>query len=256
MEEYVEAAIERGLSEICFADHIPLPDNFDADHRMSLKEMETYMDQIALVKRKYREISILVGIEADYIEGLERYYDKFLSSFPFDLVIMSIHFLKRWPRDQWVFEYKYNRTNIKEKYSDYFNAMVKGIKTGLFDIVGHMDLIKRPRFSVMYSNQRDVERVIKAASQAGMSIELNTSGLHKPINDLYPSLEIIELAIERGVPFIFSSDAHSPEEVGFCFDELLNYMFNYPGFKLATYQKRESTSQKLQQPVENENGMF
>lgn len=248
MEEYVEVALENGLTEICFADHIPLPNSFDADHRMSLKDMDTYIEQINILKRRYREISILLGIEADYIEGFEGYLEQFLSNYPFDLVIMAIHFLRRWPPGQWVFDFEYTRKTIQQRYKDYFNVMVKGIKTGLFDVVGHLDLIKRPRMTVIDTNHREVKQVLDAAHQAGMSIELNVSGLWKPINDIYPSLEILEMVAQKGVPIVMASDAHQPEHVGAYFDELLNHLFNYPGLKMASYQRRTRSVNRLVQP--------
>ena len=248
MEEYIESAIEKGISEICFADHIPFPDGFDSEHRMALEDMETYIEQINIMKRKYREISILIGIEADYMEGYENYYERFLDSFPFDLVIMSIHYIKKWSGNQWVFNYEYTRKTLKQKYRDYFNTMIRGIRTGLFDVVGHFDLVKRPGRSLLQTNNKEITEVLDTISKVGMTIELNTSGIRRPINDIYPSLEILELAIEKGIPIVFSSDAHQPEYVGYCFDELLNHLFNYTNFHVAQYNRRKLIVQKLAQP--------
>ena len=105
--EYVEKAILRGITEIAFTDHIPLPDNFDIAHRMALNEMESYARWIDHAKKKYPEIIIRFGIEADYYEGLEEYTEKFLSQFNFDIVIMSVHFLRHWPEGNWVFDYNF-----------------------------------------------------------------------------------------------------------------------------------------------------
>jgi histidinol-phosphatase (PHP family) len=218
---------------------------------MSLDQMEPYIEKISILKRRYREITILLGIEADYVEGYEEYLENFLSSYPFDLVIMSIHFIRRWPPGQWVFDFEYTKKTIRQRYKDYFSAMTKGIKTGLFDIVGHMDLIKRPGLSVLSTNQPEVKQVLDAVGQEGMSIELNVSGLWKPINDLYPSLDILEMVVAKGIPIVMSSDAHQPEYVGACFDELLNHLFNYPGIKMARYQRRKCTVNKLAQPEDH-----
>jgi len=239
MEQYVEAAIENGLSEICFTDHIPLPENFDPEHRMQIGELELYMNRIYECRSKYREISILSGIEADYIEGYEDYLEEFLKYFPFDLVIMSVHFIKKWGDKGWVFSYEYTADNIKEKYNDYFEALIKGVQTGLFDVVGHMDLIKRLNHPVLATNADDVNRALEAIKYAGMSVELNASGLRKHINDTYPSMDILKLINEKEIPIVLSSDAHKPEDVGFKFDELFNQLFTFPGLQLASYKQRE-----------------
>jgi histidinol-phosphatase (PHP family) len=247
MEEYVESAIEKGITEICFADHMPFPGNFgfDESHRMEAEEMETYLQQIDRCRSKYREISILTGIEADYYEGYEEYLEDFLSQYPFDLVIMSIHFIKKWGNKGWVFSFEYTEETLEEQYRDYFDALLKGVETGLFDVVGHFDLVKRIRNPVMNTNARDVVRALDAVKQMGMCLELNASGLRKHVNETYPAPEIVALAVEKEIPFILSSDAHKPDQVGYEFDELFNQLFNYPGLELARFRKREATVSPL-----------
>lgn len=239
MEEYVLAAIEKGLPEICFTDHIPLPNGEDAEHRMAIEEVEPYLEKIAILNRKYREISILAGIEADYVEGNETYIKEFLAGYHFDLVIMSVHFIKHWQNQQWVFNYEYSEATIPQQYHDYFQAMLKGIETGLFDIIGHLDIIKRPGFPVLATNREDVEKVLNAIKKKEMCIELNTSGLRKPISEMYPTQEILTMAIKKDIPFTMASDAHRPEHVGYYFDLLTNHLFNYNGLRMAHYNKRK-----------------
>ena len=144
IDQYVEHAISIGISEIAFTDHMPLPDNFDIEHRMSEKEMDIYIEWINQVKLKYPEIKILFGIEVDYYEGFEKYTEQFLNNYDFDLVIMSVHFLKKWPEGNWVFNYDFPQKTFDDIYKEYLQTIIKGIKTGLFDVVGHLDLVKTP----------------------------------------------------------------------------------------------------------------
>jgi histidinol-phosphatase (PHP family) len=248
MEEYVEAAIEAGLTEICFTEHMPFPNGFDSAHRMEPNEMETYLEQIDRCRIKYREMSILVGIEADYIEGFERFIEKFLSRYSFDIVIMSVHFIKKWTGNEWVFDFEWTPQTLRQRYRDYFEALTKGIRTGLFDVVGHLDIVKRPKRPVMRSNDLDVDRALDNAKRVNMSVEINASGLRKPVNDFYPSMSIIELAVEKGIPLVLASDAHKPEHVGFGFDDMFNMLFNFPDAQLARYGGRKYTTSRLYQP--------
>ncbi len=243
--DYVEAAISQGIFEICFTDHIPLPEGFDAEHRMSPKELDTYFDQIEQCKAKYRQITILTGIEADYMEGYENYLKTILKRYPFDLVVMSVHYIKKWGTKEWVFNYTYTKETLRAQYNDYFNVMYKGIQTGLFDVVGHLDIIKRPGLPVLKSNFRDVDRVLDAAKKTGMSIELNTSGLRKSIFQTYPHMDIIEMAVEKNIPIVLSSDAHRPEDVGYGFDDIYNRLFQFPDLLLGQYSQRECKSRKI-----------
>lgn len=248
MEDYVRAAIENGMTEICFTDHIPLPDGMDPEHRMKAEEVEPYLERIAILNRKYREITVLAGIEVDYIEGFESYYKEFLSANYFDIVIMAVHFIKEWVGEQWVFNYEYSPETIPGQYKDYFNAVYKGVKTGLFDVLGHFDLIKRPGFPVMRTNRKDIDRILDEVKKKGMSIELNTSGLRKPIGETYPSMNILYMAVERGIPITMASDSHRPEHVGYLFDYWLNRLFSIEGLKLAQYRNRKCMSGPLGQP--------
>jgi histidinol-phosphatase (PHP family) len=247
MEEYVLMSIERGMTEICFTDHIPLPGDLDPDHRMGHDEVEPYLEQIALLNRKYKEISILRGIEVDYIEGLETYIENFLKTHRFDMVIMGVHFIEQWEGEQWVFNFDYTEETLPRQYKDYFDALYKGIKTGLFDVLAHLDLVKRPGYPVMRTNRDDVENILDEVKRQDMSIEFNTSGLRKPINETYPSMEILKLAVKKGIPITMSSDSHRPEHVGYAFDYWLNRFFNIENLKLARYRDRKCTVSLLGQ---------
>jgi len=81
-----------------------------------------------------------------------------------------------------------------------------------------------------------------------MSIEFNTSGLRKPINETYPSMEILKLAVKKGIPITMSSDSHRPEHVGYAFDYWLNRFFNIENLKLARYRDRICSVSLLGQP--------
>jgi len=246
MDEYVEAAIEKGITEICFTDHIPFDDGFDSDHRMTPQELDTYLNKIHQCRSKYKEITILTGIEADYLEGYEEYLETFLSKHPFDLVIMSVHFIKKWGDKGWAFSFEYTDDTIQWQYKDYFDAMIKGIETGLFDVIGHFDLIKRIRNPVLDTNRADVDRALDAAKNAGMCVELNTSGWRKYVEETYPAPEILGMAVDKEIPIVLSSDAHNPGQVGYCFEGLLPQLHeNFQDMVLASFRQRQVTVHPL-----------
>ena len=144
LNQYVERAILLGITEIAFTDHMPLPNEFDIAHRMSEKEMDIYSEWVIKAKSRYPEIKILFGIEADFYEGFEEYTEKYLNQYDFDLVIMSIHFMKNWPKGNWVFNYDFPNRSFEDIYIEYLQTIIKGLKTGLYDVVGHLDIVKTP----------------------------------------------------------------------------------------------------------------
>ena len=88
-----------GLDEICFTPHIPLPGFrpgfFNDKLHMDLAEFDAYEEELARTRALFPSLSILSGVEADYIEGRERFVEGFLAAHEFDLVLMSVHFVAR-----------------------------------------------------------------------------------------------------------------------------------------------------------------
>jgi histidinol-phosphatase (PHP family) len=224
--QYVEKAIFLGIQEIAFTDHMPLPNDFDIAHRMSEKKMDVYIEWINQVQSQYPEIKILFGIEADYYEGFEKYTEDFLNRYDFDLVIMSIHFLKNWPQGSWVFNYNFSYRTFEDIYSEYLNTIIKGIKTGLFDIVGHLDIIKTPGQPMTKLVPYLLSEVMQVINNHNMVLEINSSGLRKKVKEPYPSMEMFDILKEYNIPLCVGSDSHSPSQVGFMYDEI------YTGLKL------------------------
>ncbi|MEJ2543176.1 MAG: histidinol-phosphatase HisJ, partial [Calditrichaceae bacterium] len=233
MREYVEKTIELQISEIAFTDHIPLPDNFDSAHRMALNELEDYLNDIKTLQDQYPEIKIHTGIEADFYDGFEEFLYQTCQRFNFDISIMSVHFIKGWPKNNWVFSYYFPNRPIQEIYSDYLQALKKGINTGLFDIVGHLDLIKDEDFPLLKTNKSELLDVLKCVKTQSMAVEINTSGLRKEINDTYPNLNVLPILDKYQIPVTFGSDAHKPEQVGFQFETIEQELSNYPNIKVA-----------------------
>ncbi|MBC7324406.1 MAG: histidinol phosphate phosphatase, partial [Moorella sp. (in: Bacteria)] len=85
--------------------------------------------------------------------------------------------------------------------------------TGLFQIIGHLDLIKiyghRPRRPVLEL----AEPALKVIAASGAAMEINTAGLFKPVGEIYPSRELLEQAFNLNIPVTIGSDAHAAGEV-------------------------------------------
>ncbi len=236
--EYVENAIGQGIKEVAFTDHIPLPDNFDLAHRMQLDEVDTYARWVVRAKEKYPEITIRYGIEADYYEGFENFIEKFLNLHDFDIVIMSVHFIHHWPKGNWVFDYHFPDKSKEEIYKDYLSTVIKGIETGLFDVLGHLDIIKSPGDSLIQLVPNEVIQLLQAVKKSDMAIEINTSGYRKKVGEPYPGLDWLPLIRDNSIPVTTGSDAHRPDQVGLQFTPVY-HRFKEEGIKkLVFYEKR------------------
>jgi histidinol-phosphatase (PHP family) len=242
MEEYVRRARELKIEEICFTPHIPLLDfhRGRSDLRMAYEDLESYIDSVQEIRARYPDYTILCGVEADYYPGYEEYLKRVLSLCDFDLVLLSVHFVHSWPGENWLFGFDFPQKTMSRIYSEYFGEIKRGIKTGLFDCVAHLDVIKQPGYPVLENNRGDVEEILQLCQTYEMSVEVNTSGLRKRIGEMYPSPEILDLIVERGLPLVTSSDAHDPSRVASGFRQLYSLLGELPHCTIARYHRRAS----------------
>jgi histidinol-phosphatase (PHP family) len=243
--EYVEEAIRQGILEIAFTDHAPLPDSFDIAHRMQENELDIYANWVYQVKERFPEIKIRFGLEADYYEGFENYTEKMIQSYEFDLIIMSVHFLSHWSHGNWVFDYYFPGKEQKDIYSDYINSVIKGIQTGLFDTLGHVDLVKFPGDSLIKMIPEEVNRLLSAVKMADMAIEINTSGYRKNTGESYPGFDWLRAIINADIPLTIGSDAHAPDQVGFKFNDVYRRLKDEKNLVLAFYKNRKRQNKPI-----------
>ncbi|MDQ1336140.1 MAG: Histidinol-phosphatase [Thermodesulfobacteriota bacterium] len=216
--DYGSAAKKKGIPEICFTDHAPNPDGYDPAHRMRLEQFSLYRDAVANIQDD-GGTRVLFGIEADYYEGCEQFLKPWLESQRFDFVLGSVHFIDGWGFDNPEERHIWDSVNISATWRKYFKSIMRLVDTRLFDAVGHMDIPKKFGHRPPDRDLKEmVQPVLDRLAEAGMGMELNTSGLRKPVGEIYPSPVILSLARERDIPICFGSDAHSPGEVGADFD--------------------------------------
>jgi histidinol-phosphatase (PHP family) len=218
---YRKTGEKKGLPEICFVDHAPSPDGYDPSNRMNLDQFPQYMQMIGKLQDNHVP-KVLLGIEADYYEGCEAFLGKWLPKQPFDLVLGSVHYIEDWAFDNPLALHVWETADVKAVWKSYFERLGRLVHTGLFDSVGHLDLPKKFGHRPPDSALRDMAKpVLDLIARADMGIEINTSGLRRPVGEIYPSALLLSLAREREIPICFGSDAHRPEDVGADFDKAL-----------------------------------
>ena len=68
--DYARVAVERGLGELGFADHNPMPEKFD-DWRMLRDELPRYLEAVEEARAQFPQLRIKLGLECDFIPGYE-----------------------------------------------------------------------------------------------------------------------------------------------------------------------------------------
>ncbi len=237
MEEYILKAIEKEIDVYGFSDHAPM--DFDKKYRMTYEEKLFYETEVLRLQKKYKnDIKILLGYEVDF---LDKYISEVIKSKEVDYLIGSVHFIEDWGFDNPEFIGAYKNKDIDLIWQEYFESIEKMAKSNLFDIVGHIDLIKVFNFLPKKDIKSIISPALKQIRKANMVIELNPAGLRKPIREQYPSRDILELAYELDIPITFGSDAHEIEQIGFKYEELVLLAKKVGYTECITFEKREKT---------------
>ena len=244
---FVEAAVAAGLSEYGISDHAPArPEPFDG-WRMLEADLPAYFDWIAQARRHAAgRLPIRAGMECDWLPGCERWIENLASRYEWDYLIGSVHYLD----DSWDFDNpkwlgRWAEEDIEQAWTRYWAGYAAMAESGLFDLLGHPDLIKKFGFFPDGDLTRFYEPAIDAIAASGAAIELNTAGWHKPCGEQYPADSFLRLACDAGIPLVLSSDAHAPQEVGRDFDQATALAKSSGFSETVLFHKRQRTSEPL-----------
>lgn len=241
MAEYLAVAQVKNLAEIGFADHFPLDVlGYTPQEPVTMagNELPGYFRELAELQR-LAPFPVRAGLEVDYLPGREKQTAAALASCEPDYVIGSVHFLDDWDFTHPRFAEHFGKTDVGEVFERYFQTVENMAKSGLFDIVGHLDVVKK--FSFFPSGPWDhlVEKVCRALKKYGMCVELNTAGWRAPVKEAYPGIAFLERIHSLGIPVTLGSDAHCPEDVGFGLKAAV-YLLKKTGIKeIATFSGRQ-----------------
>lgn len=222
LEALREAACERRVPEMAFTDHAPAPDGYDPENRMMLDEFPDYRRMVYDLAAGEGSVPVLFGIEADYQTRGLAFLKTWLPAQPFDLVLGSVHFLDTWGFDNPKERRVWDSVDVPGAWRAYFRLLGLLADMRLFDVIAHLDLPKkfghRPSDPAL---KEMAQPALDRIAAAGMAIEINTSGLRRPVKEIYPSPLLLDLAREREIPICFGSDCHRPAEIAFAFDQAL-----------------------------------
>ncbi|MEK3826353.1 histidinol-phosphatase HisJ [Paenibacillus sp. FSL K6-1558] len=248
LEEYVQRGIAIGLSQIGLSDHMPLlhvdPAEYYPEMAMPMDELPRYVEECFILKERYRgQIDVRVGLEGDYIEGFESEIRSIIERYPWDYVIGSVHFLGEWDITDFRQTHHWEGKDVLEVYRQYYDAVSKAAATGLYDIIGHSDVIKR--FGYVPSPEQNEERIalenaaLQAIAKSGCAMELNASGLSKPCAEMFPSRRMLTEAIRLGIPLTMGSDAHDPMKLGDYLPEAEALLHELGCKEVAVFESRQ-----------------
>lgn len=246
-EEFVRMALVRGIREYGIADHAPMPDEPFDDWRMEYAQLPEYFDWIDAAREAApADLAVRAGLECDWITGMEKWTAHLAGLYDWDYLIGSVHYLGgKWDFDNPLWIPRWEKINVEEVWTEYWKAYTDMVRSGLFDIMGHADLVKKFGFVPEGDLRRFYEPAVEAMADTGAVLEINTAGWNKPCDEAYPAPGFLRLACEAGVPLVINSDAHEPEEIGQNFEKAREWALEAGFTELVRFRKRKYTKHPL-----------
>jgi len=218
--DLAEYAERRGYSMLGISDHTPFPDDHDRDLeiRMSMEELEDYVQSFHMAKAGHPKLKMLLGMECEYFQEYSNFYkEELLLKRGFDYLLLGQHIFNI--ENRRVYYWKEGLSGKKELWA-YAESLVEGIRSEIFSIVAHPDL-----FGYFYApwdeEAKSCSRYILEAAQAyKIPLEINGNGYRKGKQDiggvkrfLYPLEPFWEMATQYNIFVLVNSDAHHPSQL-------------------------------------------
>jgi histidinol-phosphatase (PHP family) len=124
----------------------------------------------------------------------------------------------------------------------YYAEIIAAARSGLFDTIGHLDVVKRylhPHITAaQLATRPDLqEPALRAIVEGGVSLEVNSSGLRYPGEETYPSGPVVARFRELGGQrVVVGSDAHARGSFAYRLGESYLHLIG-AGFDHLTFRR-------------------
>ena len=245
---YVAAAATAGVDEICFTDHVhrfrQARDWFD--HPLWVADAVEDLTRYHATVTAARDagLPVRVGLEVEYLEGIEERIRQTLDGYAWDMLLGSVHWVSGLAVD-WDAAPVWEMHAVADVWRMYVDAVCAAATSGIYDVMAHPDLAKvfghrpEPKPFALYGQMAD------AFQAAGVCAEVSTAGYRRPLGEIYPDPDLLRMFRARGVPVTLASDAHSPGGVGLRFGDAVSVL-TAAGYRTITlFRSREPRQEPL-----------
>jgi histidinol-phosphatase (PHP family) len=220
--DYARRATRLGLAEVGFCEHA----DFDPrDRSYGTLDLARYDRELAEAQAIAPGVRLRQGVEITFQANLAAGIGAWLGQHTWDYVVMSVHLLDYC--DGWAIVSERDTVNayfrshsLRQACLPYFEELLRAVQSGLGDVLGHFDLVKR------YGTQtygpfepgtfeEEIREVLRAMVGCGMALEVNTSGLRQGPGEPYPGLTVLRWYRDMGGELVtLGSDAHDTHHLG------------------------------------------
>jgi histidinol-phosphatase (PHP family) len=211
------AAIEAGISEIAFTDHV---DHQPGDSGFGYYRIDDYFQSLEAVRQEFGDrLTILAGAEIDFhtdtYDAIEQFVEANLERY--DFVIGSVHYASN---GRLIYPPLYDELSLDDVFTPYFREIEAAVRTGWFNSIGHIDIPKRylPKTKRTYEPadiQERLQPVFQAMIETSVGFEINTSGIRQAPKTSMPGPTIVRWYADAGGNRITTgTDSHTDRTVG------------------------------------------
>jgi len=223
IEELIIGATRNKLREVGISDHyVQHPNNIDVSWSMTKGKIKPYFEKISKLRDLYsNKIIVKKGIELDFFkENIDSVYD-YIISFEPDYIIGSVHYIENFLLDENKEEWTtLSKEQIENLIKEYWKKILEMALSNKVNIIAHIDIYKKFGYFTDKDFTSDIINALEAIKANKQSVEINTSGFFKPVNEYYPSMNIIKQIAQMEIPVIITADAHCPAHIKRNFSEV------------------------------------
>ena len=230
-EEYAAQGLRAGLKGIIFTCHCPMPNGFWPTVRMDESEFDTYVEMVNRTTEKFKgKLDVWLGLESEYYPGYEKYIEELHQRADFHYILGSVH----WQAKEYLA--KFENGTIEGFRRTYFNHLADSAESGLYDCLGHPDLVKNYHpdswcFPILKDH---VAKCLDRIAVTGIVMELTVLAPNAERVSRNPGNEFLGMMAERKIPIVVGSDAHRAQRVGEHFVRALENLKTV-GYKEVNY---------------------
>jgi histidinol-phosphatase (PHP family) len=228
IDTYAAAALERGVAELAITDHVDFEPGAAAFGYTTFADRERVVRQAA-ERWGPQGVAIRFGVELTYDRSWEADIREHLVRHAYDFTIGSVHDRVTSPYSPGRVRSWVEGRSLAEIVAPSFDEVEAAARSGLFDALGHLDVVKR--YLHPFVSKEDLaaapelyEPILRALVESGTALEINTSGLRHPVVETYPSAAVVGRFRELGGRAVtVGSDAHRAEHFGWALADGYRY---------------------------------
>jgi len=212
-------AAARGLAELAITDHVDFERGAPAYDYTTFEQRERAVRDAA-ERWGPHGVTIRFGVELTYDRSWEADIRDHLARHRYDFTIGSVHDRVDSPYSRRRIAAWVGGRSLAEIVAPSFDEVVAAARSGLFDSIGHIDVVKRYLWPHVTPDQLAgapelYEPILEALIESDTALEVNTSGLRHPVQETYPSAAIVaRFRAMGGRRVTVGSDTHRTNQFG------------------------------------------